>query len=238
MLEIDRLTVRFDGLEALRDLTFAVSAGTRVGVIGPNGSGKTTLFNAISGLVAITAGAIRLDGREISQLAPQHIAAAGVARTFQTPRLFQRMSVLDNILPRVGRSAATSRDARQAAVDALDAVGLASLSDTLAGDLGTFEQRRLELARAMAERPRLLLVDEPTAGLSNAESDRVIELLDRSFDRTTAILLIEHRIDAIEALCPRSILLVEGRLAADASTTELVRDRRFVSVYFGQRETK
>lgn len=233
MLEIERLTVRFDGIEALKDMTLTVPSGTRVGVIGPNGSGKTTLFNAISGLVAPTTGAIRLDGHALSRLPPHRIAAAGVARTFQTPRLFERMSVLDNVLPRIGPDAATPHEARRAALAALDAVELSERRGTLAGDLGTFERRRLEIARAMAVRPRLLLVDEPTAGLSPAESDRVVDLLDRSFDAVTTILLIEHRIAAVEGLCPRSVLLVEGRVAVDAATGDMARDRQLAGVYFG-----
>ncbi|MFN3743754.1 MAG: ABC transporter ATP-binding protein [Hyphomicrobiaceae bacterium] len=235
MLEIDGLTVRFDGIEALRDLTLAVPTGTRIGVLGPNGSGKTTLFNAISGLVGRTAGTIRLDGQAISSLAPHHIAAAGVARTFQAVRLFQRLSALDNVLPARGPAAATARKARQNALAALDAVGLGAQRDTLAGDLTFFEQRRLEIARAIAQQPRLLLADEPTGGLSQAESDHVVDLLAHAFGAETTILLIEHKITIVEALCPRSLLLAEGRLISDAATREMLRDHRLASVYFGSR---
>ena len=235
MLEIDGLTVRFDGLKAIDSLTLAAPAGARVGILGPNGSGKTTLFNAISGLTALVGGTIRLDGRETSGLAPHRIADAGVARTFQTVRLFQRLSALDNVLPRVGPGATTSSDTRRTALAALDSVGLGDARDVMAGDLGAFAQRRLEIARAMAQRPRLLLVDEPTAGLSRAEADRIVELLGRGVDTATTILLIEHNVAAIEALCPRSILLVEGRVAADAATTDMLRDRALASVYFGPR---
>ena len=238
MLGIDGLMVRFDGLNAIDGLTLTVPAGARVGILGPNGSGKTTLFNAISGLAALAGGTIRLDGRETSGLAPHRIADAGVARTFQTVRLFQRLSALDNVLPRVGPGATTSSDARRTALAALDCVGLGDTRDVMAGDLGAFERRRLEIARAMAQRPRLLLVDEPTGGLSRAEAESIVKLLDRSVDPATAILLIEHNVAAIEALCPRSILLVEGRLAADASTDEMLRDRSLANVYFGPRLSK
>lgn len=229
MLEIEGLSVRFDGVQALDGLALAVPRGARVGVIGPNGSGKTTLLNAISGLVPLASGTIRLDGREIARLAPHEIARAGVARTFQTVRLFHRLSVLDNALPQAGAAAG----ARRAARDALDVVGLDNRRDAMAGDLTYFEQRRLELARALAQRPRLLLVDEPTSGLSRAETAEITGLLARGTDRETAILMIEHNVNAIEALCARSILLVEGRLAADAATRDLLRDRRLASVYFG-----
>lgn len=235
MLEIDGLTVRFEGIEALAGLILNIPAGGRVGVLGPNGSGKTTLFNAISGLVGIADGSVRLDGQTISRLAPHRIAAAGVARTFQTVRLFQRLSALDNVLPVAGPTATTARDAREAALAALDTVGLGSRRDTLAGDLGFYEQRRLEIARAIAQQPRLLLADEPTGGLSQAESDQVAALLGRAFGAGTTILLIEHRIAAVEALCPRSILLTEGRLAADATTGDMMRDRGLASIYFGSR---
>ena len=237
MLEIDRLTVRFDGIEALRDLTLRVSRGERVGVIGPNGSGKTTLFNAISGLIAIASGTIGLGGKTISRLAPHQIAAAGVARTFQTVRAFDRLSVFDNTVPATGPAAARSGTAREVAGAALEMVGLGARRDTLAGDLSFYERRRLEMARTIAQRPRLVLADEPTAGLSPAESSHVIELLGRAFDATTTILLIEHRIDAVEAVCPRALLLAEGRLVADAPTRDMRQDRRFASVYFGSRLT-
>lgn len=234
MLEIDGLTVRFDGVEALRDLTLAVPAGARIGVLGPNGSGKTTLFNAISGLVAVTAGSIRLGGQTISRLAPHQIAMAGVARTFQTLRLFNRLSVIDNVLPHTG-AAMTAHDARQRARAALDAVGLDARRDMLAGDLGFYEQRRLEIARAIAAGPRLLLADEPTGGLSQAEAEEIVDLLGRAFGPATTILLIEHKIAAVEALCPRAFLLTEGQLAADAATRHMLRDRKLSSVYFGSR---
>jgi ABC-type branched-subunit amino acid transport system ATPase component len=232
MLRIDGLTVRFDGIEALRDLTLAVPAGARIGVLGPNGSGKTTLFNAISGLVAIAAGSVRLDGQTISRLAPHQIAMTGVARTFKTLRLFNRLSVLDNVLPQTGL-AATARDVRQRSRAALDAVGLDARRDVLAGDLGFYEQRRLEIARAIAAEPRLLLADEPTGGLSLAEAEEIVGLLARAFGSETTILLIEHKIAAVEALCPRAFLLTEGRLAADAATSDMLRDRTLSSVYFG-----
>ncbi len=235
MLEIDDLKVRFDGVEALAGLTISIPAGARVGVLGPNGSGKTTLFNAISGLVAIGGGTIRLDGRTISGLAPHQIAAAGVARTFQSVRLFHRLSVLDNVLPVAG--AATSHDASEAALSALDIAGLSARRNDLAGDLGFYDQRRLEIARAIAQRPRLLLADEPTGGLSQAESDGVVALISRAFGPDTAILLIEHQVAAVEALCPRSLLLAEGRLVADAATSDMRRDRSLADVYFGTRLT-
>ena len=233
MLEIEGLTVRFGGIEALRSLTLTVPRGARVGVIGPNGSGKTTLFNAISGLVAVDSGTIRLDGTTISRLAPHQVAASGVARTFQTVRAFDRLSVLDNTLPVTGPAAASAEMARKAALGALDRVGLCARRDDLAGDLSFYERRRLEIARAIAQRPRLLLADEPTAGLSLAEADNVIELIGRAFDASTTILLIEHRIDAVEALCPRAVLLAEGRLVADTSTSDMRRDPQLASVYFG-----
>jgi len=237
MLEVEGLTVRFDGVEALRDLAFVVPSGGRVGILGPNGSGKTTLFNAISGLVGIVAGTIRLDGQMISRRAPNQIAALGVARTFQSVRLFQRLSALDNVLPALGAAGVALRDARRSALDALDAVDLGKQRETLAGDLSFYEQRRLEIAHAIAQQPRLLLADEPTAGLSKGESDAVVSLLDRSFGSETTILLIEHKIAAVEALCPRSLLLTEGRLAADMATADMLKDRALASVYFGSRLT-
>ncbi len=230
MLEIDRLSVRFEGIQALDEVTLSAAAGARIGVIGPNGSGKTTLLNAISGLVPLVEGIIRLDEQLIARLAPHEIAGAGVARTFQTVRLFQRLSVLDNAMPHVGASAA---DARRAALEALEAVGLGGRRDAMAGDLGYFDQRRLEIARALAQRPRLLLVDEPTSGLSHAEAESIVALLARGAGSDTTIVMVEHNMNAIEALCARTILLVEGKLTADAPTGDLLRDRKLTSAYFG-----
>jgi ABC-type branched-subunit amino acid transport system ATPase component len=235
VFEIDGLVVRFEGLKAIDGLSLSVPSGARVGVIGPNGSGKTTLINAISGLTVLDAGAIRLDGNEISRLAPHQIAAAGVARTFQTVRLFHRLTALDNVLPHVAPGGTGDKGGRAAAVEALERVGLSAQRDVIAGDLDAFAQRRLEIARVLAQRPRLLLVDEPTGGLSRAEAEQVIGLLDRGVAASTTILLVEHNVSAIEALCPRSILLVEGRLVADAATVDMLRDRALASVYFGPR---
>ncbi len=233
MLEIDGLRVRFDGVQALAGLTLTVPAGTRLGVIGPNGSGKTTLLNAISGLVAIASGTIRLDGQEISRLAPHEIARSGVARTFQAVRLFHRLSVLDNVLPDAGPRAAPAADARRAALEALEAVDLGGRRNAMAGDLSFFEQRRLEIARAIAQQPRLLLVDEPTSGLSRAEAEAIVAILTHRVDVATTVLMIEHNVNAIEALCPRAIVLVEGNLTADAPTKDLLHDQRLADVYFG-----
>jgi branched-chain amino acid transport system ATP-binding protein len=227
MLEIDGLSVRFDGIEALAGLTLAVPRGARVGVIGPNGSGKTTLLNAISGLVPLANGTITLDERTISHLPPREVARAGIARTFQIVRLFRRLSVLDNVMPQ------HDPNGRRTALEALEAIGLRGRHDVMAGDLTYFEQRRLELARALAERPRLLLVDEPTSGLSRAEAEEIVALLKKSFDPATTIVMVEHNLNAIEALCARSVLLVEGRVAADAATHDLLRDPQLTSVYFG-----
>ena len=227
MLEIDGLAVRFDGIQALTRVSIAIPTGTRIGVIGPNGSGKTTLLNAISGLIPLAAGTIAVNGQNISRLAPHEIARVGVARTFQTVRLFRRLSVLDNVMPR------HAPDAHKAALAALDATGLHERQDEMAGDLTYVDQRRLEIARAVAQRPRVLLVDEPTSGISRIESDEIVALIDRCFDRETTILMVEHNVNAIVTLCARSVLLVEGRLAADGTTRDLLHDQRLMNVYLG-----
>ena len=227
MLEIDGLAVRFDGVQALAGLSLVIPTGARVGVIGPNGSGKTTLLNAISGLIPLAGGTIALDGQNISRLAPHEIARVGVARTFQTVRLFRQLSVIDNAMPRHGPNA------RRLALEALAATGLRERHDEMAGDLTYVDQRRLEIARALAQKPRLLLVDEPTSGLSRIEADEIVALIDRCIDPETTILLVEHNMNAIVTLCARSVLLVEGRLTADGMTRELLRDPRLMSVYLG-----
>jgi len=228
MLEIERLTVRFGGLEALADLDLTLAPGAALGLIGPNGSGKTTLFNAISGIVQPAAGRIMFQGRDLVGRAPYQIARAGIARTFQTVRVFQRMTVRDNV-----RSASTDKGK---AVDALlSRVGLATLEDTLAGELPLMEQRRLEIARVLAHQPCLVLLDEPSGGLSPGETEEMIQLLKEVVLPAAATILIEHKLALIEALCPRAALLVQGRKAAEAAPADLLRHPTLQETYLGVR---
>ena len=224
MLRIDGLTVRFGGVEALGDLALAVAPGETVGLIGPNGAGKTTLFDAVTGVVRPAGGRIRIAGRDANGLAPHAIAGLGVARTFQGIRLFRRLSALDNV--RAGRR-----------VDAeawLERVGLKHRSNALPDELAPAEQRRLELARALAADPRLLLLDEPVGGLTPAETDDLERLLRTVALPGRATILIEHRVDLVAALCRRIVVLDFGRKIADGAPDEVLRDSQVRAAYLGQ----
>ena len=227
MLNIDRLSRSFGGVAALDDLDLAVGDGEVVGLIGPNGSGKTTLFNVITGVHAADSGRVLLRGEDVTGATPARIIRRGVARTFQNLRIFRRMSVHDNVwvaqhsLPEVGHMGLLStrsgaERARRAEVEhLLHAVGLADRRDALAGSLPLPDQRRLELARALARSPALLLLDEPAGGMTPAETAQMAELI-----RTFAVpgrtcIVIEHKLDLISALCRRLCVLNFGRKIAD-----------------------
>ncbi len=213
MLRIMGLSVRFGALDALDGVDLEIAGGERVGIIGPNGSGKTTLLDVVSGLVRPARGTIELAGRSIAGWPPEAVARAGVARCFQTPRLFERMSVLANA--RAGQFAVprAERDPGEPAA-LLDRGGLGPHRDRLAAALTPAERRRLELARAVAARPRLLLLDEPCAGLSKPETDAAVDLIDRA-SRGRTLVLVEHRMPVVARLCSRVIVLERGRIVAD-----------------------
>jgi branched-chain amino acid transport system ATP-binding protein len=222
-LSLKGLTVRFGGLTVLEGVDLAVAPGERIALFGPNGSGKSTLFNAMTGAVAVEAGSTRLDGTEITNAPPHAIASAGVVRSFQTPRVFGRLTVRDNIWPTVARI-------DDAALDYLLTVGgLAGRADVFARDLGLADLRSLECIRALAIAPSLLLLDEPTAGLSPAEAQNILTLLEAHLPQNTAVIVIEHRLDVLELFVDRAVVLHNGRIIADGtpghvSRSDIVRD--------------
>jgi ABC-type branched-subunit amino acid transport system ATPase component len=227
-LTLQGLTMRFGGLTVLDGVDLAVAPGERVALVGPNGSGKSTLFNIVTGAVAATAGRVMLDGVDITSAPPHGIAAAGVIRSFQTPRVFKRLSVRDNIRPTTG-------PADDAAIEGLiDIGGLAGRVDDLAGDLGIAELRRLELVRAFAARPSLLLLDEPTAGLSPSEADGVMALLKAHLPPNTAVVVIEHRLDLVTAFADRAIVLHDGKIIADGAPDIVRRIAPVLEAYLGR----
>ena len=224
MLRVEGLTVRYGGIEALADLGLEVAAGETVGLIGPNGAGKTTLFDALTGVVRPDGGRIRIAGRDLDGLAPHTIAGLGVARTFQGIRLFRRLSVRDNVRAKHRGDAETW----------LDRVGLRHRRDALPDELAPAEQRRLELARALAVDPRLLLLDEPVGGLTPAETADFEDLLRAVALPGRTTVLIEHRIDLVAALCQRIVVLDFGRKIADGAPDEVLGDARVRAAYLGQ----
>jgi ABC-type branched-subunit amino acid transport system ATPase component len=224
MLSVEGVSVRFDGISALSSVNLAVAAGERLGVVGPNGAGKTTLLNAVTGLVRPAAGAIRLDGRPLTGLTPDAVARAGVARTFQSSRLFSRMTVAQNV------SAGRPLDAQPW----LALVGLLPRRGDLAAALTPGEARRLELARALAGRPRVLLLDEPCGGLSAAETEDIAALLEGAVTPATIMVVVEHKLRVISRLCARVAVLHLGEKIFDGPPAALRADRRVLEAYLGK----
>jgi ABC-type branched-subunit amino acid transport system ATPase component len=227
LLRVEGLSISFGGVEALSEVDLALAPGERLGLMGPNGCGKTTLFNAISGVVRPLEGRIVFDGHDITGRPVHTIARHGIARTFQTVRLFERMTVLDNVAP-----SATATDSDLVA-RVLELVNLAPKCHLLAGELSLGEQRRLELARALARSPRLMLMDEPTAGLNPQETDEMVALIDAALPATQALILIEHKPEVVAALCSVATLLVQGRKTMQAPPGELFASANFRTAYLG-----
>jgi ABC-type branched-subunit amino acid transport system ATPase component len=227
LLQVEGLTVRFGGVEALSDLNLVLAPEQVLGLMGANGCGKTTLFNAISGVVGCAAGRIVFRGRDATGAPPHAIARAGIARTFQTVRLLPQMSVADNVARLDAPSARAEIDGH------LEAVGLLRKREMLAAELTLVEQRRLEIARALARSPALVLMDEPTAGLNPQETEAMSVLIREVVMPGRAVILTEHKGQVIADLCPLVALLDQGRMALQAPPRELFASPAFRSCYLG-----
>ncbi|MFP4037971.1 MAG: ABC transporter ATP-binding protein, partial [Desulfobacteraceae bacterium] len=234
ILEGEKVSKSFGGLAAVTDVSFGVEQGMVFGVIGPNGAGKTTLFNLISAALALETGCIRFKGRDITGLKPYKICRLGIARTFQTVKIFQNLSVLENVIlgaffgsqTRVGAGEA----AREAEV-ALEAVGLYAARYGPAKDLTLARQKRLEVARALATRPDLLLLDEMMAGLTPTEVEQAMGLVKELRDGGMTILMIEHVMKAVMNMCDRILVLDHGRKIAEGTPREIASNRKVIEVY-------
>ena len=242
MLELEGVTKTFGGVVANDVVSLTVEKGAIVGLIGPNGSGKTTLFNAITGALPIDAGSVRFKGREISTLLAGDIARAGIIRTFQQPRIYQRMTVLANMLvsasaraTRFGRLFARAEDADGArARELLDFVGLDAKRGLLAGDLSFGQQKLLELAMALINDPEMLLLDEPTAGINPVLVESLIDRLKAANkERGLTLLVIEHNMPLIMGLAQRIYCLAHGRLLAEGPPDKVRQDKRVLDAYLG-----
>ena len=235
VLEITDIRKTFGGLKAVDGLGLTIKAGEVVGLLGPNGSGKTTLMNLISGALKPTEGSIRLKGQEIAGRRPDVIARAGVARTFQLVRLLPSLSLLENVAVSAmfGPQRLSRLEAEKVARACLERIGLAGRETMPAGDLTYIDQKRLELARALAGEPKLLLLDEWLAGLNPTELQEGIALIRRLASQGTTILLVEHIMAAVRALCPRSVVMAAGRKIADGPTEVVLDDPQVISAYLG-----
>ena len=236
LLEVSDLTKRFGGFTALQNVALNINEGERLGLIGPNGSGKTTLINCISGLLRAEAGVINFAGRDISSLAAHRRTRLGIARSFQIPQPFAAMTVLENV--RIPLEYAIHRDDRAenlsgAARDVLGLVGLDNKADEPAGTLNQIELRKLELTRALAAGPRLLISDEAMAGLSSAEVDEILALLFDVNKRRIAIIMIEHIMRAVMGFCERIIVLDAGTIIANGTPAEIQNDPDVERAYLG-----
>jgi branched-chain amino acid transport system ATP-binding protein len=231
LLSVRGLTKRFGGFVALADVSLDVQTGERLGLIGPNGSGKSTLVNCISGTVPISAGSVLLSGRRIDDLPPHRRTRLGLARSFQLPRPFGSLSVADNLkVPMVYGRHSHARTAQEV----LDLLGLGDKADHLPRDLTQVEMRKLELARAMAADPQLLISDEAMAGLSHGEVDEIVALLLDLNARGITIIMIEHIMRAVMAFSQRLVCLVAGRKVADGAPDEVTANPEVLKAYLGE----
>jgi len=251
LLQIEELTVRFDGLTAVDNVSLTVGQGETRGIIGPNGAGKTTLFNAISGLASASAGKVLLTGKDITSMPTPLRAAAGIRRTFQTVQLVHDFTVYENLLFGlhaavrdpvtsfiVGHRADTSLDLdTDAAIGhVLSYLGLQNLSDSVVDTLTIAQQRYVEIGRALVARPKLLMLDEPTAGLSPAQIERLDGLIAKlPADWNVAIIIIEHVIPLVTKLCERITVLDRGRVIAEGSGATIENDPAVQEAYLGER---
>ena len=233
LLELDGVTKSFRGLKANEDIGFTVGTGEIVGLIGPNGAGKTTLFNMIAGVFPPDRGSIRLEGRDLVGLKPHQTCAAGIGRTFQIVRPFPHLSVAENVLIGALHAEKKMPAARAWAAEVLSLVGLDAKAAQKAGTLTLPERKCLEVARALATRPKLLLLDEVMAGLRPGETDQMVAIFRRLNESGLSILLVEHVMRAVMALSHRVVVINSGRFLCEGLPAEVVKDQRVLDCYLG-----
>jgi ABC-type branched-subunit amino acid transport system ATPase component/ABC-type branched-subunit amino acid transport system permease subunit len=235
VLEVRNLSRSFGGLKAVQDVSFKLRRNEILGIIGPNGAGKTTLFNLLNGFLRPGTGEILLDGREMSGRKPHELCDAGIGRTFQIMRPFLRMSISDNVVVGAYVRARTDAEARRLATDAIARVGLSEIADRIAGELTTKELRLMELARALAGQPRILLLDETLAGLGHDEANEVVAVIQRLARDGMTIAIIEHTMQAMVRLVDSFLVLDHGAVIVEGEPEAVTRDSRVIEAYLGKK---
>ncbi|MCZ4499359.1 MAG: branched-chain amino acid transporter ATP-binding protein [Marmoricola sp.] len=248
LLEVDNVTLRFGGLTALNEVSFDIKEGEILGLIGPNGAGKTTCFNVMTGVYQATSGEVRFDGKPLTKMKRHKITQLGIARTFQNIRLFKSMTALENVmvgtdahskvgffdaLLRLPRHRRTERASLERAKELLDLVGITGRHDELASNLSYGDQRRLEIARALATGPKLLCLDEPAAGFNPAEKVRLMELIRKVRDTGYTVLLIEHDMRLVMGVTDRIVVLEFGQKIAEGVPAEIRDNPAVIAAYLG-----
>ena len=235
LLDVSGVTRRFGGLVANKDVSFTLAEGEILGLIGPNGAGKTTIFNILAGAVRPNAGRVRFAGRNITGLPPNEICAAGIGRTFQVVRSFESMTVLENVMVGGFNRTARTTAARHAALEMLHDTGLYERRDAPARALTPPEKRRLEIARALATQPRLLLLDEALTGLNAAEARIGVALIRAVRARGVSVLMVEHVMEILMPLVDRVVVMHLGEVLTTGLPGEVVRDPAVIAAYLGDR---
>lgn len=234
LLEAKHITKRFGGLVAVNDLSLSVAKGEILGMIGPNGAGKTTAFNMISGYYEPNEGQVIFDGKDITGMRPHKICKLGLTRTFQVVKPFPQLSVLDNVI--VGAYNRTDDElvARQKSQEILDFLGMANMSEQLAGSLSVAGRKRLEIAKVLATEPKMILLDEAMAGLRPKETDEIIELVRQISQQGIALLLVEHVMKVIMSLADRIVVIHHGEKIAEGEPQQVVQDKAVIDAYLGE----